>query len=136
MQISDLTRMMLKESPFEGMGDDIEYLLEVSSDQGGLFLEKDGDDVVGFLVALIAYEHPIIGRCKIATEIGWYVHPDHRHKGIARRLLDRYDDWAYREGCSHSLTSAMLNESFDQVKVAYEKRGYKPVEMSFIREVK
>ena len=51
MQISELARMMLEESPFNGMGDDIEYLLEVSSDQGGLFLEKDGDDVVGFLVA-------------------------------------------------------------------------------------
>jgi GNAT superfamily N-acetyltransferase len=135
MQISDLTRQMLSESPFANMGDDIDYLLQVSKEQGGLFVEYEGEDVIGFLVAILVFEHPIIGSCKMATELGWYVHPDFRHKGVARRLLDRYDDWSYREGCTHSMTSAMFNDSFDQVKSLYEKRGYKMVEASFIKQI-
>jgi GNAT superfamily N-acetyltransferase len=136
MQTYDLAKMMLEESPFSGMGDDIQELLEISKEHGGLFVEHEGDNVIGFLVAMLVFYHPVIGPCKMATEIGWYVHPDFRHKGVARRLLDRYDEWAYREGCTHSLTSAMFNDSYEQVKSLYEKRGYKIVEASFIKEVK
>lgn len=47
------------------------------------------------------------------------VHPDYRNQGLGRKLLDRIELQAFREGCQSSILSAELSaQSF------YEKIGY------------
>lgn len=137
-QVIALAEEMFKDSPFANIqeGHTIADTLYACRAGGSLFVEIEDEKVVGFLAALLLNNHPIIGKCKLAAELAWYVHKDWRGRGIADRLINGYEKWAALNGCTHSMTSAMFNEHYDQVAKSYEKRGYQKVEASFIKELK
>jgi GNAT superfamily N-acetyltransferase len=115
--------------------DVIRQSLEACMSQGVVLVEKVDDKIVGFIAAILLNHHPIIGECRLAAEIGLFVERDQRNKGIAKSLNEKFEEWCSNVGVTHSMTSAMFNENFEQVKSLYEKRGYKMVEASFIKEI-
>ena len=69
----------------------------------------------------------------VATEFFWFVDPNHRGEGI--QLLDEFEAWAKDEGCKKIIMVYLLDSTPDKVRRVYERRGYKPVEVHYIKEI-
>lgn len=91
--------------------------------------EAEGE-VVGFLVA--AVNQTIFSSEKIASELGWYIHPDHRKGTAALRLLKEYEKWADELECDY-VTLSDVQGSMDMDAV-YTRRGYKLEERTYVRK--
>lgn len=97
--------------------------------------EIDGlETVVGFIVG----ERHMYAMCgqDIVSEIGWYVHPEHR--GSGKLLLAALEDWTKAQGLniisSHVLLSASADNGVRAIK-ALEKMGYAEFERAFYKKL-
>ena len=103
----------------------------ISNGYGVIFVIEKNEEVVGCLGAL-KYSDPNNGKI-MATEMFWFVLPEHRGKGTL--LLDAFEIWAHREGCQ-SLIMVYLTDSMpEKVKNIYENRGFRPMEVHYVKEV-
>ena len=65
------------------------------------FLAVDGEErvVAGGGVVLLAYQpHPLDPRPRRPFVVNMYTEPEHRRKGLARRLMDAMIAWTRKEG--------------------------------------
>lgn len=96
-----------------------------------VYVDKKGY-VQGVLMA-IADTHPF-GPVKWAKESVWYIHPKHRGGSAAFRMLDAFEDWALKDQQCRFVGMGMLGSN-PSLKALYERRGYKPVETYFLKEL-
>src|SRR5688572_6291922 len=83
----------------------------------------------GLLAGLVA---PFtFGTALMATEVAWWVEPDARGKNVGAELMDAFEFWAKKVGCSLVIVSSID----DKVGKYYEKRGYKLHERAYLKEV-
>lgn len=57
---------------------------------------------------------------------GWYVAPDHRHRGIARKLLAAAEEWARGHGCVEMASDTWIDNDVSQR--VHEALGYEVVD--------
>jgi GNAT superfamily N-acetyltransferase len=81
-------------------------------------------------IAGIAKKFPY-GDVRIATEIGWWVEPEHRKSKIGGQLIDAFEYWASQVNCE-IVTMMCLTE---ELRGYYEKRGYVLSELAFMKEI-
>lgn len=134
-KVADLALLMYEEAPYS-FNVSRDQFLETLNNGVIVHVAKDPEDtIIGFVIGVICESHPIFGNVKYAAELAWYVHPDHRGKGTAVKLLNEFEVYARVSGCKFVVCAAMHNSSFDQVKSMYEKNGYVATEVSFIKEL-
>jgi len=63
---------------------------------------------------------------KIAKELFWY------SGGGGKELLDAFEEWAERLGANEIMMSG-LDELGEKPKEIYRKRGYSPIEYSYVK---
>lgn len=85
---------------------------------------------VGMLVAQVS--ETLFSRHKIASEIAWWVHPDHRGNGISTKLLDGYEYWAEQIGANF-ISMASLNTNRADIILA--NRGYMATEVAYSKVI-
>lgn len=68
----------------------------------------------------------------LATDVLWYVVPEKRGTGIAGELLDAFEFWAAKVGCS-LISMTTLNPSSG--KSFFEKRGYIAQELAYTKQL-
>lgn len=73
----------------------------------------------------------MFGDLLVATEVAWWVEPEHRKSNIGRELLDAFEFWGQRVGCK-LITLSSLDESVGKY---YEKRGYRLQEHAYVKEI-
>jgi N-acetylglutamate synthase-like GNAT family acetyltransferase len=137
--VSDLPAMVEMGRKFHeasGYGDITEFdglslatALQNAPDAVFLVVEKDGV-VVGMTGAMV-YPLYFNLKHKAAQEMFWWVEPEHR--GVGAQLFSALEAEVKKMG-AESLTMNAL-ERFSWVGGYYEKRGYKPIERSFIRRI-
>lgn len=106
-------------------------LIEAGVDTSVLILSMDGEEAVG-LLGIKAFVLPV-NDLKIAQEILWWVEPEYRK---SRRGLELYmagEYWAKKVGCS--LMQMVSQETFPEVEVFYERKGYRKAEQAWIKEL-
>lgn len=82
---------------------------------------------------LAAMAQPFIfGKPMLATEICWWVEPDARTKGVGKELMEAYEFWAKKLGCT-MLTMSCLDDLLGKY---YEKNGYSLYERVYFKEIK
>lgn len=82
----------------------------------------------GVLMAALS-EHPF-APVRVATEVVWWIEPDHR--GVAASdMLAAYEAWAVEHGAAFAGMAAL--EAAPRAGVIYRRRGYMPVETHFIK---
>ena len=69
-----------------------------------------------------------------ATETWWYVGKAYRSTGAGLALMDALESWA-REAGAWRLSMMMIEEIAPGIEKLYEKRGYKPRERTFVKEL-
>ncbi len=87
------------------------------------FFATDGDGrvVAGGGVVLIEYQpHPSDPRPRRAFVVNMYTEPEHRRRGLARRLMEAMVDWCRREGYA----TLSLHAS-DAGRALYESLGFR-----------
>lgn len=90
-------------------------------------------EIVGMLITFVA---PCFFSDAIqATEIVWYIDPEHRGSKKAYEMLDLFEEWAGAKGavCTNLMNLDVLNA--DKVAKIYYKRGYKLAENTFVKEL-
>jgi len=92
-----------------------------------LAAEEEGE-IVGFYSCRYL-PSPLDHRQLICTESGWYVHPEHRGKGIGRALLVESNRRAFELGIRmKKVAHAVTTEAGRSLMAWYERMGYVPFE--------
>lgn len=73
----------------------------------------------------------IFGNDKVATELAWYVKPEHRRSNIGKELINAFEIWAKATGCAR-ITMIGLEEGTTKL---YEKLGYIVAERTHLKEI-
>jgi GNAT superfamily N-acetyltransferase len=108
----------------------LNLILSFNTRERPMFLLRSEDKPVGYLAA-IATPHPFFPSMLTANSIGWYVDPAHR-KEASWALIDAYEQWAQVLGCK---MISLSNYNIPKLTEGYESRGYKSVELMFIKEL-
>lgn len=75
---------------------------------------------------------PLFSDDLMATEIAWWMDPEYRRSRDSLLLIDAYQDWTRRIGCS--ITQVAMLDSVTDLSGFYKKRGFERAEQSFIRK--
>lgn len=82
----------------------------------------EGHAVAGGAILLSPWpSHPYDGQCRRATILNLYTYPEHRRKGIARRLMQIMIDWCRKQ----QFAVVYLHASKDG-RHLYEQLGFEP----------
>ena len=135
-----LTELFYKETPFfptlQYSQDRVKRIFDLAIDskhqQVLVLLLQDQQKVCGLLVG-VATEVPFSDD-KVASELAWYVESAYRGRREALQLVDAYEAWAVRVGCS-SVSMSLLPTLTDLSKL-YERKGYKKTEISYLKGLK
>lgn len=97
-------------------------------DGGGVFVAEDNGRVIGMLCGCLV-DHPMMDSI-VASELAWWVEPEHRGTAGAR-LLAAFAAWAHDRGAD------VVHMVAPNARVAahYRKRGLTEMETSFIRRI-
>jgi hypothetical protein len=87
--------------------------------------------ITGALGGVLA-PSPFNGRL-MATELFWFVLPEHRGGSDALRLFSAFEDWAVEKKAEMISFVHLLALSPDRLEKLYRKRGYTPVEVNYIK---
>lgn len=93
-------------------------------------IETDGV-ITGMLGAMI-YPDPNDGAL-VATEMFWYVAPEARGAGL--RLLRDFEAWATDRGAARLIMVHLHDLMPEALAKLYQRRGYRPVETHYIKEI-
>lgn len=99
-----------------------------------VILGVEENKIVGILVGQLYFSHPLVQFSKIATELFWYVDPDHRGKN-SFGLMDEYEAWAKDVGATHITMSLLNNEYKDKLDRIYKLKGYVPLETQYMKVI-
>lgn len=82
-------------------------------------------------IAGVIYENVFDGAL-CATELFWYVWPG-AVKGTGRDLLDAFEEWAQRRGCTRVTMALMRHNESDRLDIFYAKHGYLAFETHYVK---
>jgi len=137
--VSEMARKFYETTPYFGV---LEYddskmadtILGLFSDpkQSVVILALKDDEPVGMLVGQVG--ELLVSRDRVATEMAWWMSPEHRSSKKALELIGAYEYWAKEvAGCQYVQLSCLEDLSIDRVSRFYTKKGYKPFEKFFIK---
>jgi GNAT superfamily N-acetyltransferase len=69
----------------------------------------------------------------IASELMWWVEPEHRGSRLSIQLLDAYEEWARRVGAKVVQLSSVNTDHADKLDRLYRHRDYNLVERGYIK---
>lgn len=106
-----------------------------TQENAALFVADDQDGtlagMIGGMVAPQLFNHTRLE----ATEFCWWVEEDHRNGGLGPLLLGTFEKWAKEAGARSVRMAVLEGPLHDMIAAVYKRRGYKPVEHHFGREV-
>lgn len=69
---------------------------------------------------------------RVSTEVAWWVDPEGRGNRDSLLLFEAYEIWSRKVGCK--LCQVAMLPSVTDLSRFYEKRGYKLLEQSYVKE--
>lgn len=92
---------------------------------------NEAGDITGALGAVLC---PSLTSGKLmAVESFWFVIPQYRGHGI--RLLDAFEKWGESRGATMLCMIHLSNLQPDALKSLYERRGYREIEVNYLKEL-
>lgn len=70
---------------------------------------------------------------RISSEVAWWVDPEGRNKRESLLLFEAYEIWSKKVGCK--LCQVAMLPSVTDLSKFYERRGYKLLEQSYVKEL-
>lgn len=104
------------------------YQTLISPQTERIVLFKEGKGMLGGAVSPSMYSKDMI-----ATEIFWWVEPSERKSGLGSQLLSAFEYWAKNVALCTIIAVSSLDDSIGEF---YQKKGYKPVERTYMKVIK
>jgi len=98
-------------------------------ERAAIFVSDDEQMVTGFIVMMLSSHY--WSDELIASELGWWVEPEHRRSGAGLGLLVAAENWAIEKGAR----AIHMVAPTPALKRLYTRRGYVEVETVFQRSV-
>lgn len=101
-----------------------------------LLISPDGD-TVGALAVQKQFHPPFM--YPIASEVVWWVDPEHRKGTVPLQMLKAYEYWAEQVGCRYVSVGFMRKfkqGKEDQMKKVYNRMGYTLQEETYVKEIR
>lgn len=111
-------------------GDAVRLFLQHITTRRATCIVHDVDGVAQGVLMAAAAPHPFNRSVWIARETVWWIDPAHRGTA-AIRMLDAYETWWKAQGCQFGGMAGMGDDP--DVRVLYERRGYRPAELHFLK---
>lgn len=92
---------------------------------------KDEEKVVGFLLA--GASEGLYYDNIVASEIGWFVLPEYRHKSKAVKMLFAFEKWA-KEHAKADYVSMAHTTVMSDLGRAYNRLGYTLKELTYVKK--
>ena len=124
-QVLDLAMKFVNNTPYKDLADKgtieiVIYKLLSAPNEESIILLDEGK---GFLAASIT-PFPFGWNTLVATEIAWYVEPEHRKSGVGDQLVEAFEYWADKLGVKVKTLAFMDKDLSKYMK----KKGYVPYE--------
>jgi len=100
----------------------------------GFWVAADGDRVAGMAAAVI-FPSYFNNTATIVQELFWWVDPDARGTGAGKQLIESIEQWAEKLDAKVVFMIALADKNEEKMQNVYARRGYRPLERTFIREV-
>lgn len=97
-----------------------------------MVLEHEGE-IVGGIAGFLLPMYMNRG-VRAAQQVFWFVLPEHRGRR-SLNLLTAWEQWAKRNRAGVIYSGAKMDDNYESMSVVMRRRGYKPLETVFIREV-
>lgn len=120
----------LKEYGLEVTNDRLDQMIQVCKEIS-FFLVHEGKPVG--LIAGMVVNNLTNGKMAL-QEVIWYVYKEHRRSG--RKLLEYFEQAAKSRGCSQIVMALMCNSGMEKLGKFYERMGYTPFEIQYMKEIK
>lgn len=105
-------------------------LLLLNSPTGAVFVAEDAGALVA-MIGLLLFENPITGELT-ASELFWWVEPEHRGRGgYGVRLLKRGEQWARTTG-AHKIHMIAPTQAVGEL---YRRLGYDYLETAYQKAI-
>lgn len=127
--LKEMSMSFIETTSYDFDEETIDNLLKVfltSSNNEKIILFEEGK---GFLAGMAV---PFIfSKGYVATEIAWWVSPEERKNGVGDALLNAFEFWANKIGCS----SVVMVALDDYLGEFYKKKGYELLERAYIKRI-
>lgn len=102
-------------------------------DNGVIILAETADtaEVVG-LVALMCVPWPYNAKIMMATEMAFYIEPEHRGLSLAKAMKECAEAAAELEGCK-VMSLMALSTTPPQADMLYRQSGFQPIETAYLK---
>lgn len=109
-----------------------ESVIRGKLEDGVILVVLQDEAPIGFLAGMVS--QPLFSSQRIAMELAWWVEPDQRGTRASLLVYRAYEDWARRVGCV-AIQGAYLPGFSPGLDKFYERRGYRQVETSYMKEL-
>lgn len=114
--------------------DELRAIITYFTANATVFVADEAGSAIGMLVGILA---PVwyAPSCKVATELAWWVEPEHRGGTAAIRLMQAFEKWAQDE---HAVMCSMSNLEINdggRVISMLGRMGYKLTEQSHTKRI-
>lgn len=100
----------------------------------GFWVAADGDRIAGMAAAVI-FPSYFNHTATIVQELFWWVDSDARGTGAGKQLIESIEQWAADLDAKAVFMIALADKNEEKMQNVYARRGYRPLERTFIREV-
>ncbi len=90
-------------------------------------------EIIGAIAGVVS-ELPI-NDLVVAQELMLWLDPSHRNGKTAPKLIDGYVEWASKKGCDFVRLSALEGILSGKAGVLFKRKGFKPIETAYIKEL-
>lgn len=129
--IVSMAMKFISESNYKNYGNEIalralvERVLNAPDEDSIVLLYEDKGMIAGITSQFL------FGTFKSATELAWWIDPEHRKSRLGSELLEAFEYWAKKVGCK-LITMISID---DNVGKYYEKKGYVLQERTYTKEL-
>jgi GNAT superfamily N-acetyltransferase len=111
------------------------YLSSLQNDSLGVWLAEINEQVVG-ICAAIAYPLYFNPSALVVQELWWWLTPAARGSGAGKEMFKQIEQWSKEKNATALFMIALEDERSKKMENLYTRAGFKPMERTFIKEVK
>lgn len=120
--------------PFDPEGFSQFYKSALENPHAGMWITEVDGRPVGIAGAL-AYPMYFSPSHLVAQELWWWLAPEARGHGAGQAMYDAIEAWANEQDVSALFMIALEDERAPQMEKLYARKGFRPMERTFFKEV-
>ena len=128
-------------SPMHGVADFDEngyanfFLNAIVNPDIGIWLAEIDNEIVGIAGALL-YPLYFSPTNLVAQELWWWLTPASRGSGVGSKMFKQIEQWSQEKGAKALFMIALEDSKVQKMEKVYARAGFRPLERTFIKEVK